>query len=55
MDLESRLPSFGPVTDPKLQRYVLGLRYWMRGWIDWALETERYQPTKKANKIEISP
>ncbi len=55
MDKESRLPSFGPVTDPKLQRYVLGLRYWMRGYMDWALETERYQPTKKTNKIEISP
>ncbi len=55
MDKESRLPSFGPVTDPKLQRYVLGLRSSMRGWIDWALETERYQPTKKTNKIEISP
>ena len=55
MDLESRRPSFGPVTDPKLQHYVLGLRYWMRGYIDWALETERYQPTKKTNNLKTSP
>ncbi|MBC6417959.1 MAG: hypothetical protein GDA44_03780 [Prochloron sp. SP5CPC1] len=54
MDLESRLPSFGPVTDPKLQHYVLGLRSWMRGWIDWALETERYQPNQKTNNLQIN-
>ena len=53
MDLESRRPSFGPVTDLKLQHYVLGLRSWMRGYIDWALETERYQPNQKTNNFQI--
>lgn len=55
MDLKSRLPSFGPVTDLKLQHYVLGLRYWMRGYIDWALKTERYQPTKNTNNLKTYP
>ena len=29
---------------PGLSRYVLMLRRWVRGHLDWALETGRYRP-----------
>jgi len=37
------LPSFG-AADPAVRRYVEMLRCWVRGHLDWARETGRYQP-----------
>lgn len=38
------LPSFG-AADPEVRRYVEMLRCWIRGHLDWARETGRYQPS----------
>ncbi|WP_143313457.1 hypothetical protein [Chitinophaga ginsengisegetis] len=41
--LEGWLPSFDAATDYELQRYILGLRYWIRANFDWSLkDTRRY-------------
>jgi len=42
LELEARLPSFGGPVDAALQRYVRGLRSWMRGNMDWGLTARRY-------------
>jgi hypothetical protein len=44
LELESRLPSFGAQADALLERYVAGLRSWMRGNFDWSQTTGRYRP-----------
>jgi len=41
--LARRLPSFTPSVDADLQRYVSGMRFWMRANWDWSLGTLRYQ------------
>jgi hypothetical protein len=41
--LARRLPSFTPTVDADLQRYVSGMRFWMRANLDWSLGTVRYQ------------
>jgi 5-epi-alpha-selinene synthase len=41
--LEARLPSFGPTIDSLVQRFVAVLRAWMRGNLDWSLESGRYR------------
>ena len=41
--LAQQLPSFAPRIDTDLQRYILGMRYWMRANLDWSLETVRYR------------
>jgi len=41
--LAQQLPSFTPAIDAELQRYVLGMRYWMRANLDWSLDTVRYR------------
>jgi len=41
--LAQRLPSFAPAVDIDLQRYVAGMRFWMRANLDWSLATTRYQ------------
>ena len=43
MALARRLPSFTPTVDVDLQRYVSGMRFWMRANWDWSLGTLRYQ------------
>ena len=43
IDLEPRLPSFGSAVDSNLRRYVSTLRTRMRGNLDWAHESVRYQ------------
>jgi hypothetical protein len=43
MELEQRLPKFGGGVDGEVARYGATLRAWMRGNIDWARETRRYQ------------
>jgi Terpene synthase family 2, C-terminal metal binding len=41
--LEGWLPSFDAAIDYELQRYILGLRYWIRANFDWSLkDTRRY-------------
>ena len=42
IDLSVQLPSFGAEIDSNLQRYVLALRFWMRGHVDWMIESPRY-------------
>lgn len=42
LKLESRLPAFGEAEDASLKDYINGLRYWMRGHLDWYSETRRY-------------
>lgn len=42
IDLEAHVPSFGEAVDAELARYLAGLRYWVRGNIDWSYETGRY-------------
>lgn len=42
VDLERRLPSFGPQVDPIVARYLAVLRSWMRGSLDWSYTTGRY-------------
>jgi 5-epi-alpha-selinene synthase len=41
--LAAQLPTFGPAIDADLQRYVAGMRFWMRGNLDWSIGTARYQ------------
>lgn len=41
--LEVRLPSFGPIIDGMVQRFVADLRSWMRGSLDWSCESGRYR------------
>jgi 5-epi-alpha-selinene synthase len=48
VELEARLPSFGPTADADLQRYVAGLRSWMRANLDWSAITDRYHPIAQA-------
>lgn len=42
MELEQRLPSLGVESDAGLQRYLTGLRSWVRGNKDWSYESGRY-------------
>jgi 5-epi-alpha-selinene synthase len=42
IELEADTPSFGEEVDVEVQRYLAGLRCWMRGNIDWSYETGRY-------------
>lgn len=40
--LEAERPHFDAAVDSELQRYLDGLRYWVRGNMDWSFETGRY-------------
>ena len=42
IELSAQLPSFGAKVDGNLQRYVLALRFWIRGHLDWLIESLRY-------------
>jgi hypothetical protein len=46
IELEADTPSFGAAVDAEVQRYLAGLRYWVRGNIDWSYETGRYGQAK---------
>jgi 5-epi-alpha-selinene synthase len=46
MELETQLPSFGKDIDFQLERYVSGLRSWIRGSLDWHCTSERYRLTE---------
>jgi 5-epi-alpha-selinene synthase len=41
--ISQQLPSFSPAVDIEVQRYVVGMRFWMRANLDWSLATTRYQ------------
>ncbi|CAA9892632.1 (-)-gamma-cadinene synthase ((2Z,6E)-farnesyl diphosphate cyclizing) [Candidatus Methylobacter favarea] len=49
--LESSLPSFGAENDEAVKKLIAVLRAWMRGNLDWSLESGRYRPV---NEIELS-
>lgn len=53
MELEADTPSFGTEIDAELQRYLAGLRYWVRGNIDWSYETGRYGQVKSVEAVSI--
>ncbi|MBD1811968.1 hypothetical protein NDA07_06970 [Microcoleus vaginatus DQ-U2] len=42
IDMSAQLPSFGTEIDATLERYLLGLRSWIRGSLDWYVKTGRY-------------
>jgi hypothetical protein len=42
MQTERDLPSFSLKTDQDIQCYLMDLRSWMRGNLDWSCETSRY-------------
>jgi 5-epi-alpha-selinene synthase len=44
ISLVARLPKFEPAIEADLQRYIAGMRFWMRGNLDWSIGTARYQP-----------
>ena len=46
IELSAQLPSFGNEIDTNLQGYLSGLRSWMRGTVDFYLESPRYRLTK---------
>lgn len=43
LDLEKKLPSFGPAVDAEVARYVDSLRHWMRANLDWSWTALRYE------------
>jgi 5-epi-alpha-selinene synthase len=40
--MEAQLPACGLMVDADVQRYIDGLRSWMRGNLDWSLTCGRY-------------
>ena len=42
IELSVQLPSFGAEINANLQRYVLALRFWMSGYLDWIMKSPRY-------------
>lgn len=49
--LAGRLPSFGAAADMELQRYIAGMRSWMRANLDWSAATARYRPAAQLLQI----
>lgn len=47
LSLSSNLPSFGEAGDRAVRAYVGTLRTWVRGHLDWAHETGRYDPRRE--------
>jgi hypothetical protein len=41
---QRELPTFGPELDPDIARYIAVLRAWMRGNLDWSIDSGRYRP-----------
>jgi Terpene synthase family 2, C-terminal metal binding len=48
LELERRLPRFGPSIDAQLARYVEGMRIWLRANDDWSRTTARYNAPQLA-------
>ena len=51
-ELEQRLPSLGVESDGWLQRYLTGLRSWVRGNMDWSYESGRYGQQRLTAALE---
>lgn len=45
IELEASVAHFGGAVDADVERYLTGLRYWMKGNIDWSHESGRYGQT----------
>ncbi|MFO0574720.1 MAG: hypothetical protein U1A78_12045 [Polyangia bacterium] len=52
LDLEKKLPSFGPEVDAEVARYVDSLRHWMRANLDWSWTALRYERLVEARPGE---
>jgi hypothetical protein len=52
LELEKQLPTFGPQIDEQVQRYLSGLRSWMRGNFDWGLNTKRYKISRATPQVK---
>jgi hypothetical protein len=52
VELERRLPSLGVESDARLQRYLAGLRCWVRGNMDWSYESARYGKSRPRGAVE---
>jgi hypothetical protein len=48
VDLAERAPWFGTRIEAELERYLVILRAWMRGNLDWAYDTRRYRAARRA-------
>jgi 5-epi-alpha-selinene synthase len=48
IDLSTQIPPFGTDIDANLERYLLGLRFWIRASLDWSIETGRYKINQTA-------
>jgi 5-epi-alpha-selinene synthase len=46
--LSGQLPWFDAAINADLERYLAGLRFWMRGNFDWSLAAARYRPSQTA-------
>jgi hypothetical protein len=44
MVLENELPEFGDEIDSDIRKFIAVMRAWMRGNLDWSLESGRYRP-----------
>jgi 5-epi-alpha-selinene synthase len=53
--LTRQLPAFTPLVDIALQRYVSGMRFWMRANLDWSLDAVRYRSTSTISAIPAIP
>lgn len=49
LELERHLPCYGAPIDQELGRYIAVLRAWMRGNLDWAADSGRYQPREASS------
>jgi hypothetical protein len=52
VELEHRLPSLGVEGDSLIQRYLTGLRCWVRGNMDWSYESGRYGQARSAHSVQ---
>ncbi|PON12158.1 hypothetical protein C2W62_41070 [Candidatus Entotheonella serta] len=54
LNLASHLPSWGEQEDDQLNRYIRGFRSWMRGNLDWYMDTGRYHVEDERSEIDTS-
>ncbi len=53
MALEAQLPRFGATVDGVVQRFVAVLRHWMRGNLDWSMESGRYREATAVRAMAV--
>jgi 5-epi-alpha-selinene synthase len=49
--LAAQLRSFDAAADMDLQRYIAGMRSWMRANLDWSAATARYRPVAQMSQV----